>query len=109
MCLIVLNCPNFQLQQCLGNLLDYNLSCLPKDSLNVVCMHINQGCGIMKYFGSLSNCSLLFYVVSYPISVATLLLEEWEDDTHTPEMGTWESTGTPKTSEFDCRGQNTLH
>jgi hypothetical protein len=33
--------------------------------------------------------------------VATLLLEEWEDDTHTPEMGTWESTGTPETLEFD--------
>ncbi len=41
-------------------------------------------------------------------NVTTLLLEEWEDDTHTPEMGTWESTGTPKTLEFDCRGQNTL-
>jgi hypothetical protein len=24
-------------------------------------------------------------------------------------MGTWESTGTPKTSEFDCKGQNTSH
>ena len=24
-------------------------------------------------------------------------------------MGTWESIGTPETSEFDCRGQNTLH
>jgi hypothetical protein len=23
-------------------------------------------------------------------------------------MGTWESSGTPKTLEFDCRGQNTL-
>jgi hypothetical protein len=34
-------------------------------------------------------------------------LEECEDDTHTPEMGTWESSGTPKNSEFDCRGQNT--
>jgi hypothetical protein len=40
--------------------------------------------------------------------VATPLLEECEDKTHTPEMGTWESTGTPKTSELDCRGQNTL-
>ncbi len=40
--------------------------------------------------------------------VATPLLEECEDDTHTPEMGTWESFGTPKISEFDCRGQNTL-
>ncbi len=41
-------------------------------------------------------------------NVPTPLLEECEDDTHTPKMGTWESSGTPKTSEFDCRGQNTL-
>jgi hypothetical protein len=41
-------------------------------------------------------------------NVATPLLEECEDDTHTPEMGTWESSGTPETSEFNCRGQNTL-
>jgi hypothetical protein len=40
-------------------------------------------------------------------NVATPLLEECGDDTHTPEMGSWESSGTPKTSEFDCRGQNT--
>jgi hypothetical protein len=40
--------------------------------------------------------------------VATPLLEECEDDTHTPEMGTWESFETPKISELDCRGQNTL-
>jgi hypothetical protein len=39
---------------------------------------------------------------------ATPLLEECEDDTHIPEMGTLESSGTPKTSEFDFRGQNTL-
>ncbi len=43
-----------------------------------------------------------------PFFVATPLLEECEDDTHTPEMGTWESSGTPETSEFDCKGQNTL-
>ncbi len=36
--------------------------------------------------------------------VATLLLEEWEDDIHTPKMGTWESTETPEISEFDCKG-----
>jgi hypothetical protein len=29
--------------------------------------------------------------------VTTPLLEECEDDTHTPEMGTWESFGTLKT------------
>jgi hypothetical protein len=33
--------------------------------------------------------------------------KECEDDTHTPENGTWESFGTPKNSEFDCGGQNT--
>jgi len=38
-------------------------------------------------------------------SVATPLLEECEDDTHTLEMGTWESSGTPKTSKLDCRSQ----
>ncbi len=36
-------------------------------------------------------------------------LEEWEDDSRTPELGTWESIGTPETSEFDFRGQNTSH
>ncbi len=49
------------------------------------------------------------YTCSSTHTIATLLLEEWEDDTHIPEMGTWESTGTSKTSEFNCRGQNTLH
>jgi hypothetical protein len=39
--------------------------------------------------------------------VATPLLEECENDTHTPKMGTWESFGTLETSEFDCKGQNT--
>jgi len=32
-------------------------------------------------------------------------LEECEDDTHTPEMGTWESSGTPETSKFDARAK----
>jgi hypothetical protein len=31
-------------------------------------------------------------------SVATPLLEECEDDTYTPEMGTWESSGILETS-----------
>jgi hypothetical protein len=35
-------------------------------------------------------------------------LKECEDDTHTPEMGTWKSFRTPENSEFDCRGQNIL-
>ncbi len=41
--------------------------------------------------------------------VATLRLEEWEDDTHTLELGTCESTGTPEILEFNCKGQNTSH
>jgi len=36
--------------------------------------------------------------------IATPLLEECEDDTHTPDMGTWESFGILETSKFDCRG-----
>jgi hypothetical protein len=35
------------------------------------------------------------------------ILKECEDDTHTPEMGTWESFETPENSELDCKGQNT--
>jgi hypothetical protein len=41
-------------------------------------------------------------------NVATPLLEECEDDTHTFEMRTWESSGTPKTLKFDCRGPKHL-
>ncbi len=36
-------------------------------------------------------------------------LRECEDETHTLEMGTWESSGTSESSEFDCKGQNTSH
>jgi hypothetical protein len=36
-------------------------------------------------------------------------LKECEDEAHTLEMGTWESSMTPETSKFDCKGQNTLH
>jgi hypothetical protein len=45
----------------------------------------------------------------HTLCVATLLLEEWEDDSHTPEMGTWESARTPKILEFNFKGQNTSH
>jgi hypothetical protein len=37
------------------------------------------------------------------------ILRKCEDETHTPEMGTWESSRTPETSEFDGKGQNTSH
>jgi hypothetical protein len=41
--------------------------------------------------------------------VATLLWEECEDETHTPKMRTQESSETPESLKFDCKGQNTLH
>jgi len=41
------------------------------------------------------------------VNVATPLLVKCEDDTHTSEMGTWESFETPETLELDCRGQKT--
>jgi hypothetical protein len=37
------------------------------------------------------------------------ILRKCEDETHTPEMGTWESSEALETLEFICRGQNTLH
>jgi hypothetical protein len=40
--------------------------------------------------------------------VTTPLWGKCEVATHTPEMGTWESSGTPENSELDCRGQNTF-
>jgi hypothetical protein len=41
--------------------------------------------------------------------VATPLGRKCEVVTHTPENGTWESSGTPKNSKHNCRGQNTSH
>jgi hypothetical protein len=41
------------------------------------------------------------------MNVATPLWGKCEVATHTPENGTWKSSGTLENSEFDCRGQNT--
>ncbi len=41
--------------------------------------------------------------------VATSLWGKCEVATHTPENGTWESSGTPKNLEHNCRAQNTSH
>jgi len=43
------------------------------------------------------------------LNVTTPLWGKCEITTHTPEHGTWESSGTPKNLELDYRGQNTLH
>jgi hypothetical protein len=64
---------------------------------------------MMKHFLCFDNFIKFYATHQYYIAqVVTIpLLEECEDDIHTLEMGTWESFGTPKSSEFDCRGQNT--
>jgi hypothetical protein len=41
--------------------------------------------------------------------VTTPPWDKCEDETHTPKNGKLESSGTPKKSELDFRGQNTLH
>jgi len=48
-----------------------------------------------------------YIVINWVQAVTTPLLEDCEDDTHTPEMGTWESSRTLEISEFDWKGQNT--
>jgi hypothetical protein len=42
-------------------------------------------------------------------SVATPLWAKCEDEAHTPKSGKLESSGTPKNSERDCRGQISSH
>jgi hypothetical protein len=58
---------------------------------------------------SISTALRCVSTISCTFVVATLSLEEWEDDSHTLEMGTWESAETPKTSELDLKGQKTLY
>jgi hypothetical protein len=43
------------------------------------------------------------------IHITTPLWGKCEDETHTPKSGNLESSGTPKNSELDCKGQNTSH
>ncbi len=52
---------------------------------------------------------LLFLELVHTLIVATPLWVKCEDETHTPESENLESSGTPKNSELDCRGQNTSH
>ncbi len=42
-------------------------------------------------------------------NVATPLWDKCEGEAHTPKSGKLESSGTPKNSELDFKGQNTLH
>jgi hypothetical protein len=53
-------------------------------------------------------CETTFGCEVYHDNCRNPTLKEYEDDTHTLEMGTWESSGTPEISKLDCKGQNTL-
>jgi len=94
--------------------------------LNYQVNHMNitmntHGKGYQKIFDLFSNflfthlktySPYLFWSIrtsSTNLPLSQPYLGECEDETHTPEIGTWESSGTPKTSEFNCRGQNTSH
>jgi hypothetical protein len=50
-----------------------------------------------------------FKCINHFLLVITPLWAKCEDETHTPKSGNLESSGTPKNSELDCRGQNTSH
>jgi hypothetical protein len=56
---------------------------------------------------SQGTCPQLLILLMFSCRNPTL--RECEDETRTSEMETWESSETPKTSEFDCKGQNTSH
>jgi hypothetical protein len=43
------------------------------------------------------------------INVATPLWAKCEGEAHTPKSGNLESSGTPKNSELELKGQNTSH
>jgi hypothetical protein len=56
----------------------------------------------------INNNEIISKVVS-KFYCRNLTLKECEDETHTPEMGSSKSFMTPESSEFDYKGQNTLH
>jgi hypothetical protein len=56
----------------------------------------------------MSNLALLF-LSFHAFCVATPLWAKCEGEAHTPKSGKLESSGTPKDSELDCRGQISSH
>jgi hypothetical protein len=83
---------------CLQNLFCYDLSC-KMASRKPFMKFIQNTWGFTLSSGSSQNT----------IPVATPLWRSCEVATHTPKNGTWESSGTLKNSERDCKGQNTLY
>jgi hypothetical protein len=52
---------------------------------------------------------MVLVLFSFKVIVATPLWDRCEGEAHTPESGKSESSGTPKNSELEFRGQNTWH
>jgi hypothetical protein len=72
-------------------------------------VHINVQFFKNPFVNALKISTFLLYSFSKVHKCRNLTLRECEDETHTPEMGTWESSRTLKSLEFDYKGQNTLH
>ncbi len=93
--------------------MEFGYNCLYETSLDflfkisflvvvIMITYVMEGSNLIKIMGKINKEKKA--LVSYKwLYVITPLLEECEDDIYTPEMGTWESSMTPKTSEFDCR------
>ncbi len=64
-------------------------------------MEVEKGCSKRFIF----NATKSFQRSTF---VTTPLWGKCEDETRTPKSGNLESSGTPKTSELNCRGQKTL-
>jgi hypothetical protein len=94
------------LQHCFYIIIFYNivLTTLLQHCLSQ--QHFNIAFVALSYTTSLEHClsNIVFYITT---SCRNPTWKECEDDTHTPEMETWESFGTPKNSGLDFRGQNT--
>jgi hypothetical protein len=90
--------------------------------LTLAFLSVSSCKGLLKLFNLHHHVGWCLYSL-YPLNVAhinwiwnytlecflvtTPLLEECDDDTHTPEMGTRESSGIVKNFKFDFRSQNT--
>jgi hypothetical protein len=49
------------------------------------------------------------FSIALQVTCRNPTLTECEDETHTPEMGIWESFWTLESLEFDCKGKKTSH
>ncbi len=77
---------------------------------NIICKNIVISFEILRWDTFQTCTSLESNIMWYPKGgCCNPTLKECEDETHIPEMGIWESTGTPKTLEFDGKGQKTSH